>query len=104
MTSTSTLSNWARALMALHPTTRTTPATAPEKCYAPDTRPHDHDPRAPMYVRIPALLDEACPNCGAANTDTTVTVYRVADERGAGFECDGCALWFRLAQADQDRV
>ena len=45
-----------------------------------------------MGVRIAAHSDEVCPKCGSCNpNDRQVTVWRVADERGAHFECDVCA-------------
>ena len=43
------------------------------------------------YVRIPALPDEICIKCGAANHGRAEIVWRVADNRGSHKECDCCA-------------
>lgn len=53
-----------------------------------------------MTVRVPALPDEPCPKCGASNpNDVQVSVWRVANEQGAGFECDVCAHTWRHQHA-----
>ena len=43
------------------------------------------------WLRVPALVDEPCPKCGAVNDDTRFSVFRVSDRRGLSFECDCCA-------------
>lgn len=42
-------------------------------------------------VRIPALVDEVCPKCGASSDPGVGRVWRVADANGLHYECDVCA-------------
>ena len=57
-----------------------------------------------MIVTLPALDDEPCPHCGAANAGPKVYVWRVADERGLHYECACCARPFGLAPPDPPDV
>jgi hypothetical protein len=57
-----------------------------------------------MTVRAPALNDEVCPKCGAANHDRAVSLWRVADERGLHWQCDCCSWSGLLALATELRV
>ena len=43
------------------------------------------------YVKMPALDDELCPCCAAANHGDAVSVWRVTTAGGLHYECDVCA-------------
>lgn len=48
------------------------------------------------YVKIPALESEQCEKCHAENVGRKIYLWRIADERGAGLDCDVCAHYQAL--------
>jgi hypothetical protein len=65
------------------------PSTEPTSTI-PNPTPGTTATRPMGYVRVPELPDVPCPRCSAANYDSAVSVWRVADERGLHKECEGC--------------
>jgi hypothetical protein len=56
------------------------------------------------HVRVPALDDETCPHCHAENIPPRkVCVWRIGDERGAGWECDVCAHYWQVPRSNRGR-
>jgi rubredoxin len=50
-------------------------------------------------LKIPALPDELCPKCGAANHSELAagaSVWRVSTGHGLLYECDVCSFTWRL--------